>query len=326
MDINSPELVFVYLGRIPDYVRYSLLLNSKYNRIVILCDELFHSSTPNVKVIPIDEFYAGGVFESLADLKTRLFRDGFWVKAVERFYVLAAYMRHYGVERLFHAEIDNLVFNLDGIASYLDKHKCGLYYPVIDGRIAAASLMYINSIAELDAMCAYINKQTEFKDDMRLLAEYVGKSSAACGLPSENSLNGGAPIIVMGDKCVFDAASIGQFLFGVDLRNSSGPVYNRFQNTNCRMELSGLRFRYDGVAGQLYIGQHGDEYRVVNLHIHSKVFKKLFVNPEYLPRVIDRINRGLRTIIAVNFYNFRGVRHVLALFRKLCLMFQKIKR
>ncbi len=306
----NPALVFVYLGRMPEYVKYSLILNSRYNKIVLLCDTDVGYSMPNVNVINIKRFYKSNVFINLADEVTNSFRDGFWLKTIERFYVLIAYMKYYNVESLFHGEIDNLIFSLENISSHLNELGSGLFYPTLNDTIAGASLMYINSIKELELMCAYFNAQKAFKDDMRMLAEYFELSQNVFPLPSENNFSDDLSMCVEGEKCMFDVASLGQYVFGIDLRNSGRPIFNKYQNVNCRIDLSTITFRVDESLNGFYTQKDGQEFKVINLHIHSKIFKKLYCDNNFILRIVKKLNNATSTLISINVRNYKCIRHI----------------
>lgn len=307
---TNPSLVFVYLGKLPDYAKYSLILNSRYNKIVLLCDTNFEYSIPNVDVISIKLFYKSNLFIDLADNSTKNFRDGFWSKTIERFYVLMAYMKYYNIKSLFHGEIDNLIFSLEKMPYYLNKLGSGLFYPKLNDKIAAASLMYINSIKELELMCTYFNEQKSFKDDMQMLAEYFEYSQNVFQLPSENNLSDDLPMYVENEKCIFDVASFGQYLFGIDLRNSLRPIFNKYQNVHCRTDLSKIKFRINEISNEFYLQNNGQEFKVINLHIHSKIFKKICCDNKFVLKIVNKLNNGTSTLISINVRNYKFIRNI----------------
>ena len=298
---DTCRLVFVYLGRLPEYVIYSLKINSKYNRITLLHDCEIQNHVANVEYINIDDFYDRRQFVNLiAESPLKNFRDGFWYKTTERFYVLRAYMDHYNVHAIFHAELDNIVYNLEGVSISLDKIGNGLFYPILNNKKAAASFMYINSFSELDALIGYFNEQKTFKDDMQLLAEYASASVNVFPLPSENSL---CKMPVSNEvQCIYDAASIGQYLLGIDFRNASRPIFNGFQNENCIIDLSQLKFIQDGDKGILMFYDQAI-YLLKNIHVHSKVFKRMYLSESYVPRIMKKINGGKKSLMSLNFKN-----------------------
>jgi len=307
---NNPSLVFVYLGKMPEYVQYSLLLNSRYNKITLLCDADFELVIPNINVVNVKSFYNGNEFNNLADDSAKRFRDGFWVKTIERLYVLYAYMKHANLRRIFHGEIDNLIFSLDNIADVLDRQGTGLFYPMLTNKIAAASLMYINSIDEMESLISFFNAQTTFKDEMLMLAEYVEHSNNVYTLPAENNTNNEIDVTLDNEKLVFDVAAFGQYLFGIDLRNSGRPVFNKYQNIHCRTDLSKLNFRMDEATGQIYVQRDHQELKLINIHIHSKIFKRIYQQTDYVTNVINKLNNRKRTLISLNIRNYKYIRNL----------------
>lgn len=311
---NYPALVFVYLGKLPDYIKYSLILNARYNNIILLCDTTFAHSIKNVTVISTKIFYTKNGFDRLADEATSNFRDGFWLKTIERFFVLAAYMKYYNIEKLFHGEIDNLIFGLEDLPYCLDKIGSGLFYPLLNKKIASASIMYINSALELDSLCSYFGKQEIFKDDMRMLAEYSEFSKNVFLLPSENNLTGELSMQIGNENLIFDVASFGQYLFGIDLRNSGRPIFNKFENTHCTADFSKIKFMVDVLSNEFNLQINGKRFRLMNIHIHSKIFKKIYCDKEFTFRLVNKINRGVSTLISINVRNY-SVRSVLGYIR-----------
>ena len=297
------KLVFVYLGQLPEYATYSLMINSQYNKIVLLHDCEITNPISNIEYIHIGKFYDKKSFVNLMDPNTWKFkyRNGFWYKTIERFYVLKSYMEYFKISSLFHAEIDNLIFDLSGISTSLDGVGSGLFYPIITtGKRAAASFMYINSTIELDSMLNHFNSQKEFKDDMLMLAEYASVSKNVHPLFSENNLKSANASDTK--VCCYDAASIGQYLFGIDFRNARRPIYNGFQNENCTIDLSTLRFNIDGQYG-INVSYKEHSFLLKNVHVHSKIFKKMYVDKSYIPTIIDRNNRGKKSLISLNINN-----------------------
>ena len=311
MESNPPPLIFVYLGQLPEYVKYSLLLNSKYNKIILLTDGQTVDIDASINVLQISKFYNADSFNNLVDARARKFRGGFWFKTIERFFVLKSFMIHFNIDKIFHGELDNLVFSLANISRGLDEVGCGLFYPMLNEAIGGASLIYINSVEELSAMCKFFNSQQVFSDDMKLLADYQKQSLNIFILPSENSLNDEQSFKVDEQKLIFDLASFGQFIYGIDLRNCAKPVYNGFQNRHCTLDFSKLAFREDPNSKELYVITGNSEFKIVNLHVHSKIFKKLYHNVRFSTRLIARINQGKRTLISCNFRNFKFIRNVI---------------
>jgi hypothetical protein len=72
---------------------------------------------------------------------------------------------------------------------------------------------------------------------------------------------------------IFDAAAIGQYLGGVDPRNAGGADTAGFINETCIFDPSGYQYRWrtDSQGRRVPCAiDEGREYRVNNLHIHSK--------------------------------------------------------
>ena len=122
---SGNKLIFIYLGKkIPEYARASILLAQKFSglEVVLLAD-----SNPrlDLEVLQPNSFYDATDFEKLAKSRSipNNFRQGFWLKTLERFFVLEQYMKFSNSEKVFHAELDQVLFRNDILISNLEKVK-----------------------------------------------------------------------------------------------------------------------------------------------------------------------------------------------------------
>ena len=73
---------------------------------------------------------------------------------------------------------------------------------------------------------------------------------------------------------IFDAAAIGQYLFGVDARNNPlGESQIGFINESAIYRASDFAFYFENINGnQVPMASYRDaQFRIYNLHIHSKI-------------------------------------------------------
>ena len=159
MNTNAP-LIFVYLGKkLPKYVKYSTLLACKtsHSEVVLLSEVALDIKNDNYKNILIQSFYDYSEFKKVAKYLNfdKDFWNGFWLKTLERFFVLRQYMKHFEINKCFHAEADNMVFNLSGLSQKLDIIGEFIFIPKPSQDRALASLIYINSIKPIEMLCSY---------------------------------------------------------------------------------------------------------------------------------------------------------------------------
>lgn len=296
MYISSP-LIFVWIGsELPSWARIALniavknsgceviLLTSKFNPDVI-CEQ-----------VRISDFYNPS---NLQIKNSTSFRDGFWVKSLERYLVLNDFIRYKGIRSFFHAELDNLVFNIAPLDSIFSKFSNGLFLPKDNENRCIASLIYCNSSELLQDLSEFIlNESNKYENDMEVLGEYSKINEQVRFLPNEAVLESS---FITPDRYfnqvdlngVFDAAAIGQFLFGIDPRNSIFPTFNRFLNENAGYDLNKVKFdiSLDDCKATL------NQLNLYNIHVHSKIFHK-FLKPGYIERVTEKINSGKRSFIS----------------------------
>ena len=277
---NTAPLVFVFIGdTLPDYVTPSLTLTRRFFRgnMVLLTNALETPSVDGVLVEDFSPWYQPEPF-SLFAKKSPLdpaFRGGFWLAAAERFFVLSQYMSTTKTPKLFHAELDNIVFNLDGVADRLDETATGIFYPTTKDGVGLGSLVYCNQVDALNKLTDFMSKHTALGSEMQILGQFVkDKPTLAHHLPSETTLSSSNPAAVRDG--VFDAASMGQWLWGIDPANTVYTTYSKAKHSHSPETLPGVTFSLNTRRGVL----HGHtktlgRFRIHNLHVHSKVFNRL---------------------------------------------------
>lgn len=161
------------------------------------------------------------------------------------------------VSSFFHAELDNIIFSLAGLSARLDQIGRGIFVPRDHYDRAIASLIYINDI---DSLLALVNKISfsnvcRFVNDMQVLGDLARRNDHVISLPTESILNSSCIKFVSPNICdgLFDAASLGQYLFGIDPRNSPMPIFNQYVNEYASHSLSQSKFHLDLLHGKASI-------------------------------------------------------------------------
>jgi len=325
-------LVYVWLGeKFPSWARSSLLLSRQTSGLSTLL-----LSSKKAGVVPeaeeqiyLDDFYTPP--ESVIyDYKTTkaIFRDAFWIKTTERFAVLEQYMKKYAKKSIFHAELDNLVFNISLLGKKLDAIGSGLFCPRDSVTRGIASLIYINNLQALGELnqgaFSPVNNES---NDMELLGRLLQNSDYFYSLPTEAALNSQSPPLwnyVRPEFAggIFDGAALGQFIFGIDPKNVNGPLYNGFENENKGIDLWSLIFSMDYKKGYASVAKNGEAgiYKLYNIHLHSKLFDELIINNRF-GSILDSIHEGNTTLISVNYKGNVVIRVVRTLLGKLKSLF-----
>jgi hypothetical protein len=228
----------------------------------------------------------------------RTFRGGFWTYTSERFFIVESVMAKLSLGDVVHLENDVLLYCsleslvprlsrvYDGIAATFDNdQRCVpgfVYFPQL--RSAAALTDFL--LAALQQLAATPTAQGV--NDMILLGafrklgrvaidhlpivppDYPRELRSAVGGVASDPACYSRHFGTLG--CVFDAAALGQFLGGVDPRNSRGSTVG-FVNESCLFDPRLLRPRFvrDDLGRRIPVVETASGiHPVANLHVHSK--------------------------------------------------------
>jgi hypothetical protein len=315
MQIQRQKLVFVYLGnRLPRYARKSVVLAQKLSGLdVVLVTErrFWWPGSGKCERYILGDSYKPELIETDIDEKRAKFRNGFWLKTTERFFALNEYMRNNNINECFHAELDNLVFANNRLAIELNNFGSGLFVPFDSPNRAIASFMFVNSNEILAKFCRFAAQHIGTKNDMELLALFGQMySDEVFALPTNldnETLNAGLSAVGIQTidierTGIFDAAAIGQWYFGIDPRNSFWLVRNQFVNDVAEIDMKSFRMQWSENKSSFeafMVGALQNKYLVNNLHIHSKIFKKISRKTKLLS-IVSRTDASERVLISLN--------------------------
>ena len=297
---SSSILVFVWIGKeLPKWAIISIGIaveNTKCDVYLLLSEYSRHLNKKCIQ-IEIDSFYDSN--KSCISLNNDKFRDGFWIKTTQRFFILRDFVIKYNIKSFFHAELDNLIFDISKLNIKLDIIGSGIFIPKDSINRCIASLIYVNNFDIINKFCDYINENpNNLTNDMLLLGDFSNSNKNAFFLPNEAVFNDYNDINYLQKNDtggVFDAAAIGQYLFGIDPRNSKLPIFNKFINENSKFDLTNCIYNISIVNNNATI----NGINLYNIHVHSKVFEKL-INQNWVNHLIERINKKKKTFITYN--------------------------
>ena len=331
---DSGDLYFVYLGnRLPKYAIPSLRLAVKHSgmNIVLIGNAVLEELTVgcDITFISTESFYDNSDFLRISKnlINNPTFREGFWLKTLERFFVIEQYMKFKGLNSLLHGELDQLFFGLEDLDARLKLLvKDGLYLPLRDAENAVPSIIYIRNPDSLTSLLKYA-KTSLFHNEMRLISDWGNENpSMIFGLPTlaseliSYSELGNIRIIESEIfNGIFDAAQLGQWVSGIDPRNV--PVRTKPVNKVVDIDvssmlskaiLSDLIFKFREDDNSLFV-EHKDSsrLRLYNLHIHSKIHSNLLSCNPGLIGLFDSVNKvgqiyfaGTRKVQLVSFVRY----------------------
>ena len=251
-------IVFVHLGPdVPDYLNVAVYQARLWNRdasIIVLLDHpetIEHaSSVVNTRMLPKSEIHTK--FENTFQ-NDAAFRNGFWKTTTQRFFVLYDYMVHVQATNVVHLESDVMLYcDVSGIRS----NEIMVVQDAVDR--AVGSIVFVPDVTALGRLCEFMAENHRGRNDMSLLALY----------PRKNTF----PFIPGESNSIYDGAAIGQYLGGIDPRNTAGNTIG-FVNETCLFRCTNyMIIKERDARGLAYFVIGGS--RVQNLHIHSKQLKR----------------------------------------------------
>lgn len=315
---DAEDLYFVFVGdRLPEYVPSAIRLAQKHSgmRVNLLAN---HVAVPKrlrgiVNIYPIESFYDATVFDkAVKNINSdHEFRNGFWLRALERFFILAQFARVHNLRSFFHAELDQLLFNAGQLVRNIEStDRKGLFFPFHSSESGMASVFYCNDILALDSLLEFAIKESNYANEMQLLAGWARAYpqmmhalptmiNTVKQYPDSELVNKSQPTVhEMGG--VVDAAQLGQWVGGEDPRNTpihQFPVTKFVDTPNAhrleRSQLEQMKFHLT-TSGSL-VAQVMDEAQVevYNLHLHSKVHSYLLSKTSGLNWLLLNANGNL---------------------------------
>lgn len=300
--VMAPSIIYVWNGTaLPDWVVMSINLTKRLNsNLILLVNDTIHHS-PELfileQTISVYKYSADKYLETYNRLKS----DNSFNKYTSiRFWILYDYVRKYNIDRFYHAELDNVIFNVSKLHIALDKIGKGIFCPRDGIERALASFMYINDTNVLNKFINSYDSNT--KNDMHALAQFIERQpDVAYSLPTESfHQNRQKWQLIHPDFTggLFDAASIGQYLFGIDPKNIRyRPSRNLFINENS--EIGDIAPIFFAENKQMSVLIRNKKYHIFNIHIHSKNMRNVFdaMYNNRINSIIRDANNGNSTIV-----------------------------
>ena len=272
------KVVLVMLNNLQSYIFDNIqhLIAHGNNSIVLVVDRKFNTQFENVpvEIVNIEDLIPE--YKNMVANIQDTFRNGFWQLATYRFLALYEYMKQYNVQSVLHLENDVLIYkNIDTI-NFHNRQK--LLLTMDSENRCIPGIMYIPTHEVLkrciDIFNPGLNDMQNFAVCYYKLSDYVDT------LPifihdHTNDITTMVSNHFKHYNAIFDAAAIGQYLGGVDPRNKSGDTRG-FVNETCIIDYSNYKFIWKIENGKKIpiIVVNGNEYPVINLHIHCKDLKQ----------------------------------------------------
>ncbi|MEX0849084.1 MAG: hypothetical protein WD055_02550 [Candidatus Dependentiae bacterium] len=302
--IDAYSIVFAHLGNtLPHYLadatHQARLFNTEARIFVIAENEAIRKISDvrfyDDKIIFVAcESLEKSFMHELFEQQNRLdngFRQGFWRKTTERFFLVHELMNQYQLEDVFHLEYDNMLYvDLNELLPVFHTYSNIAATFDNDGRCIAGFIYFAHELA-IEKLVDFVAHQAKnTMNDMQIIAKYrqtFGKKEIAhlpiimreyldvCELKSTKGHTAQSPEdyahFFSEFNSIFDAAALGQYLGGIDPRN--GLSKSGFINESCLFDPSFLSFTWniDQKGRRVPFARFGKtECRINNLHIHSK--------------------------------------------------------
>ena len=312
MDKSLAPIIFVWIGEcLPDWFYKSMSFASKnnINRKIILIVNYPHKSLNSIPSIGKNFEICNLNIQKLLAIKPSklLFNTDFWLNTSLRFWYLKEFSKLRKLTHFFHAELDNAIFPLGDLDKRLNAIGRGLFVPRDSSERAVASLIYCNKTECLDKLIGIYKGHTHPKHDMEALGIFATKfPEVFFSLPTESFQYNSTiwdlldPMITKG---IFDAASIGQYVLGVDPIWKYKTSWNGFINENCKIEWNQVNIMSDGKRFFLKYNRNfnGYNFPLYNLHVHSKdwqAFESALQNGMFM----KRLQKGKISIVSGRAY------------------------
>jgi len=304
--IEPYSIVFVHIGKeIPSYLCEAASQARLFNenaRIYLLANESAIEDSVEIKlqkeqVIIINLECLTRTKEHATFLKNnRLnssFRQGFWLYTSERFLYLYDFVKEYQISDIIHLESDNMIYvDFNELMSTFSGYYPGMAATLDNDKRCIPGLVYFSNQEILKELAQFFAENaTTMKNDMNILALFFHKKTRTksfytmpiimpeyvetYGLKSAFGEMTNVPQDYYNHidefNSIFDAASLGQYLGGIDPRN--GMSKPGFINESCLFNPSLLNFEWKkDLEGRNipYAVFNNKYYRINNLHVHSK--------------------------------------------------------
>jgi hypothetical protein len=306
----------------PDIQIYLLASNDAYRRKCVTTNDnitLFNDNDATFVDVNSLEISENRLAYEASSRLDRNFRDGYWYHASARFFHLAELMTQYNLRHVVHMESDVMLYTqLSRHFNVLTTQYPGLGVTFDNDRRVVPGFVWISQVEFLNRYLQFVisNKEQLGLNDMASLAAYrdfAGRDSGLIlPLPIASthytvthaplrSLNGVEVGSVPEEfsnnfesfgQSIFDACALGQYLGGVDKRNTAENIHLvGFINEGSILDARYWRFSWvrdaQGRLVPLARDENGQNIFINNLHVHSKDLMKFFSLRESVGKVYN---------------------------------------
>jgi hypothetical protein len=274
-------VILVHTGNeFPGYINDCISQLEKYDvDIHLILSERLHPNVISEKItlVEAEDYDTFGDF--VLKNHDNSFRDGFWFRTSSRFFLLQNYSKLNDITSFFHIENDVLLYSdLKKEKEILDNTKYEMTIVLDSDRRCVPSILWFKDYYILGELTDFIVRY-DYNDDMRnLYLFYEQNRDKVNNFPIIHDEQYSSNNIKYNNlynkfQCIFDGAAIGQYLFGVDPRNTPGDT-SGFINETTIFNPSLFNYIWEEKVPYM-IDKEGLRIKINNLHIHSKQLNKI---------------------------------------------------
>jgi hypothetical protein len=245
----------------------------------------------------------------------REFRMGFWLHVKERFFLIHELMIKSELTNVISMEYDVLLYvNIDPLMKELKDSKFMRMVRDNDYR-GYPAFLFIPTVESIRRFNNFLNSiiNTSF-EDMQTLAAYADNSGAIKYFPvitqernqsikrrtSKQGHTSENPFYLSDEfgrfNMLFDSASVGQWVGGIDSRNTGGRKVGKYENESALYNMNEMSFTWKKNPENFLWQPILDGVLLATIHVHSKALKCFMSDrPDYPKGDYDvgEINKGL---------------------------------
>lgn len=300
-------IVFVQLGKNPAptlnlFAKQAKECYSSASVVLLTDHKKKHKDFPG-KII---EIKTKELFSDLKSEDKKLHKrmGGYWLHTLNRLFVLRNLEEHFPKNtRIIHLESDVLSLINDHLGSAIWEKFSGVGVPRFSGDSGIASILIASDLEKLlealNSLEKIAKNLADELDDMHLLGIGLNRGILKdLNLESIKYFDSEAERDV---KVYFDGSAAGQYLFGCNMAHSEGFIKSGYEQKNSLIRFADVEWekpKWRRNPELVLDFKDGDaEYRLANLHIHSKLKIETSSSDNiFWENVIERANVGQVTV------------------------------
>lgn len=288
------KVLLVHSGNeFPIHINDCIFQLLKYNfDIHLVLSKSLHQNIENHNKITLSsiEEYTDKRYENFTVNHDLSFRDAFWLRVSNRFFIIDNYTQKNKLENFIYIENDVLLFSdFEKNIEILKQKNCEMAVCIDSEKRAVPCLIYFKNCDATYRLATHIFENKIWNDMENLFIHFIKNKDKIINFPilPENS---NIPLISKSGiknsgminysnlfeefESIFDPQAIGQYLGGLDQRIHKYNTIN-FINETTIFDVSKLNYIWEN--SKPYILFNNKKVLINNIHVHSKDLKK-FIN------------------------------------------------